>query len=494
MNAMKRKTRRRADAQRGMALVIAIFSLLLISVVATALIITSGTQSAIKSNYRSATQAFYDAKAGLEEARGRMWPLNPDSAADSSAIINCILPGGAPMAVGQACYIINPAGSETVDPRDPANTYADLEYQQEWGSSVSASAPLIPSTSAASGLNGPLFKWVRITPRTEQSAKIDVNGNGTLDNTPLFFDGQNMNTTGSGAQVLTVTSLAVTPSNSRRMVQYAVAASPFTAALPIFPSALTLDGNGVTFNGQTGPGGGANGTFQIVGTDMDAPAGTSSGVPAIGYTNSGDGAGVTSAAVPSTNYISPVGVPNISFLPPWSTTAQNGIRPLLQTPSGLDSLVQSITQNADLVLKPAPGTAASQVDLPSNMSALNPMVVVVDGDFNLHGSGTGYGLLLVTGTLDYNPDAYWDGVILVIGKGVFTSNRRGVGIIEGAVFVAQTRDSSGNLLPDPNLGHSSFSQTGGGNGIRYSSSWVRTAQSLIPYQVLSFKEIAQATP
>src|SRR5258706_16385504 len=139
MNGIMTKTKSRSRSERGVALIIAIFSLMLISVVATALIVTSGTQSALKSNYKSAMHAFYDAKAGLEEARGRLWATNPDSA----AIMNCVFPGGAPMPLTQACYIINPAGTENVDPRVSANPYADTEYQQEWGANVSASAPLI---------------------------------------------------------------------------------------------------------------------------------------------------------------------------------------------------------------------------------------------------------------------------------------------------------------------------------------------------------------
>jgi hypothetical protein len=125
------------------------------------------------------------------------------------------------------------------------------------------------------------------------------------------------------------------------------------------------------------------------------------------------------------------------------------------------------------------------------MSATNPVVVVVNGDFNLHGNGTGYGLLVVTGTLDYDPDASWNGIILVIGQGTFTSSKAGIGAINGAVFVAQILDGSGNLLPDPNVGYSSYTQTGGGLGIHYSSSWVKAAEALMPYQVLSFREIAQ---
>jgi len=252
--------------------------------------------------------------------------------------------------------------------------------------------------------------------------------------------------------------------------------------LATFPSALTLDGNGVGFKG---PGSAGHGSFKIVGNDMDAPSGTQSGVPAIGYTNSNDGSSITAAAVPSSNYVSPTGVPNVGVV---------SLPPILQTPSGLDSLVNSITQNADLVLNPPPGNPADQRSLPSAMSASNPMIVVVNGDFNLHGNGTGYGLLLVTGKLDYDPDAFWNGVILVIGKGIFTSSKAGVGVIDGAVFVAQTRDSYGNLLPDPNLGNGSFTQTGGGNGIQYSSNWVKATQALMPYQVLSFREIDQTVP
>ena len=137
---------------------------------------------------------------------------------------------------------------------------------------------------------------------------------------------------------------------------------------------------------------------------------------------------------------------------------------------------------------------ADQTSLPSTMSASNPMVVVVQGDFNLHGYGTGYGLLLVTGKLDYDPDASWKGIILVIGKGTFNSTMRGTGELDGAVFIANTRDAAGNPLS--NLGPASFKQTGGGSGIHYSSKWVSATQALVqvPYQVLSFREIAQTTP
>ncbi len=488
---MKLLAKNRQQAEQGVALVIAIFTLMLISVVATALLLMSGTESAMKGNYKSAMHAFYDAKAGLEEGRGRLWARNPNS------IATCVLPGGEPMmTVNQVCYILNPSAGEVVNPQDlsAANPYADNEYLTEWNTAAipsGANYSTVLSNSPIAGVNiaGPLYKWVRITPRTEASAKLDVDGDGdATDTNPLFFDGtQQLRSSGGNpapgaSQVLTVTALAVTPYGSRRMVQYTVAPAGSAAALASFPSALTLDGNGVSFTGPSG--GNGNGNFQVNGNDSNAPSGTASGVSAIGYTNSGDGSSISMAAVPSANYLSPAGVPNVGLV---------SLPPILQTPSGLDSLVRSITQNADLVLNPS-GSPADQQSLPSSMSALNPMIVVVNGDFNLHGNGTGYGLLLVTGTLDYDPDASWKGVILVIGKGIFTSSKNGVGEIDGAVFVAQTLDGSGNLLADPNLGAASFKQTVGGSGIRYSSNWVKASQALMPYQVLSFREIPQLTP
>ncbi len=499
---MKKLVKQGRQSQRGAAIVIAIFTLMLISVVATAMILMADSETALKGNYKSAMQAFYGAKAGLEEGRGRLfWP----DRTIPNPVVSCVFPApGAVMPTARVCYILNPSRGEVVDPTDQSSTnlYADTEYQNEWGApipgGINYNTVLSNSPIGGAGIAGPLYKWVRITPRTGASSKLDVNGDGTAnDPNPLFYDGtQQISSSGpvpNAAQVLTVTALAVTPYGSRRLVQYAVAPSAFASALSSFPSGLTLDGNGVSFTGPTGGtrgdgngNGGGNNTFQISGKDGSAPP--PSGVSAIGYTNSSDNsnAGIAAAAA-SNNYVSPSGVPNVGLVT---------LPTLFQTPGGLNGLVQSITQNADLIVNPSSGTA-DQSSLPSAMSAQNPMVVVVNGNFHLsHGSGgsfTGYGLLLVTQTLYYDPDASWDGIILVIGQGVFNGSQNGRGgQINGAVFVANTKDASGLLLN--NLGPASFTLTGGGNGIQYNSSWVASTQALLPYQVLSFHEITQTTP
>jgi len=173
------------------------------------------------------------------------------------------------------------------------------------------------------------------------------------------------------------------------------------------------------------------------------------------------------------------------------------------TPATLDAAMQDIEKGADVVINgPATGTDISH--LAPTMSAANPMTIVVNGNLSLNGwHHAGFGLLLVTGTLTYDPDASWNGIVLVVGQGVFISANSGYGGLNGAVFVATTRDSSGNLLPPgTSLGSACFgsqsSCTGFGGGfgstpgfgIIYNNCAISSAQGPLTYKVLSFREIS----
>ncbi|HUL33715.1 MAG TPA: hypothetical protein VL128_07520 [Candidatus Eisenbacteria bacterium] len=507
--------------QQGAALLIAIFALLLISVVAIALIVSAGTDTALARNYRTSTNAYYAALAGVEEARGRLLPTNP----------NYIPLPGSPMPLTQVIYIINPLGGETVAPDNTSDptTYPDTEYKQEFGVDVSTRvvtkyASVSPDPGASPALPGPSFKWVRINPVTEQSlgsggTGVDVNGDGSVDGfTPLFYDPDNVNGFGNlvpglienatppatAGQALEITSYAVLPNGGQKMLQYIVRPLVIFPSLtvPQFPAALTLAGNNVTFVGpQTVDGvppGSPNYGFYVRG--QDGCAGSSLAFPAIGFTNSGDSSktNVLAGAIPGAYYQGPInpGPPSVPYTSPQSIQdVSTGTNQNWLTPQGLDSIVQDITYSADSVIQ-GPATAGS---LPSGMAPGHPMTVVVNGNLDLTSwHNTGYGLLLVTGTLTYDPDASWQGVILVIGQGSFVSTMSGIGEIDGAVFIAKTRDTSGNLLSS--LGASSFSQTGSGGpnsnlgrGINFNSCSAQAAEGPITYKVISFKEIPLGT-
>lgn len=541
----------RRNQQAGTALLIAIFALLLISVVGIALLVSSSADTALAGNYRTSTGAYYAALAGLEEARGRLLWKNPDYINKANIYTNLLNTSGVPTwGLTQVLYITNSGPGENVDPTstNPAN-YPDAEYGQEfpWGLG-GAAVNQIPSVSPvpSASLPGPSYKWVRINPITEQALNVDVNGDGALDSSAvLFYDSAHASASNSPApglvlssppipptpptptavQALEITALAVLPNGSQKLLQYVVAPLMISAqvssntVIPFnanFPAALTLAGNGVNY---TGP---QTTSFTINGQDQCA---LNNLYYSIGYTYNGDQVGIDGGAVGpgpppgfANNYqgypasvVGPPPVPgkgvgtiqNVNLNPSSPQIAPNWL-----TPATLDSMAQDITRSADVVIDGVSSGPAHGSNLPAAMSPSTPMTVAVNGDLDLTGwHGTGYGLLLVTGTLTYDPDATWEGLVLLIGQGTFLSTKGGVDGFDGAMFLAKTRDASGNLLGS--LGATSFTQTGSsgnfGRGINYNSCWISgnpgnpivqgvqgpLISGPLSYKVLSFREITQ---
>jgi hypothetical protein len=489
----------------GSALLIAIFALLLISVVGLALAVSTGTDSALAGNYRTSTAAYYAAVAGLEEGRGRLLWSNPNFINKTNAYSSLFSGQGVPtFAVTDVVYIINPASGETVDPTNLSSAYADNEYAAEMGWSLSGANVHTPvnSASAMVGLPGPSYKWVRINPVTEKALGLDINGDGSLDTfTPLYYNGSGLRLSNSvGSEALEVTAFAYQNNTSKRIVQYVVA--PYSAQYSLaslsltqtLASGLTLAGNGVRYVGPDSSAWQINGNDPTTGRTCTTPA--LPPVYAVGITNPSDQgpiqAGIGSQSSSYTGATPP---------PPAPASPSVGVVTLpsnLQTPSQVESLIQTISQGADVVLTPTSGTSVPGSALPtgsSGMSASNPMTVVVNGDLDLTSwRHVGYGLLLVTGTLVYDPDASWEGIVLVMGKGVVTGSGMGIGGFDGTMLVAQSRNPvSGTVLPDPNLGASSvtFASNMGGYGIHFNSCMIQQAFSPTKYKILSFREISQ---
>ncbi|HYL61526.1 MAG TPA: hypothetical protein VE077_02815 [Candidatus Methylomirabilis sp.] len=510
----RRKTRRRSE--QGVALLIAIFVLLLISVVAIALLVSTGTETALGANYRSSSTVYYAALAGLEEARGRLLAKNPNYFGTAN------IPS--PFPLGQTEYVLNRLSGENIAPWDSSNQYYDKEYQTEFG--VQASSAAFGSISSvwdnnAQGIPGPVYKWVRINAATEQSLFLDVDADGHYDNTtPIYYDLAQLDSHGNPApslivsvtppatavQVLQITAMAALPNGSQKLLQYVVAPAPLNLS---FPAAVVLDGDTPQFTAPT------SASFFVKGNDQGS-VGTCNPVAtpftAVGYTDlsmslsnnferPGNAQGIsTSSPDLRGNYSNSV-APNPDVAP--VTLSAN-----LQTVGGLNDLVQIITDNADVVFNGdiCVGTSCSvSTSMPAAMSASNPMTIVVKGDLKFSGwRNTGYGLLLVTGdmsslstpALTYDPDAFWNGIILVIGKGWIYSYQGSYTTtqIQGAVLVAKTIDASGNPLPlssHPASSYFNFTSSSATNGIYYSSCWIQAAQSPTKYQVLSFHEIPQ---
>src|SRR5690348_5206926 len=100
---------RRQQKESGVALLVAIFVLLLVSVIAISLVIASGGESSLEGNYRSSASAFLAGTAGLEEARGRLLPKNADYfnlVAPYNNPATPFIPTAGPLNVGQVRYIL----------------------------------------------------------------------------------------------------------------------------------------------------------------------------------------------------------------------------------------------------------------------------------------------------------------------------------------------------------------------------------------------------
>lgn len=485
-------------------MLISIFVLLLISVVAIALIVSSGTESSLAGNYRSATGVYYAALGGLEEARGRLLGKDPNSFKNTA--LGFLPSPGNTLAIGAVAYVLNPSPTEAMG--NILTNYPDTGYDNEFGAGALAGATVTTTASVwnRNPLNGlpfppPLYKWVRINAVSEKSLNVDVDFDGNPDSlTELYYDGTRLSNNGSaGPQVLEITSLAVLPNGSQKLLQLLIAPMPLN--FPNLPAALTLAGS--TGNGAAYSSPSSNGGFSVKGIDQDSNGSCSPGpaVPAIGVFTDPDKLAVKNGGNGGAGIL-PVGArPNYTGAgaAPDVENVSGTFPPNLQKPSQMDNLAQTIIQNADLIVTPTPvspallGTA-TQSSIPTTTSPSNPLTIVVNGNLDWTSwNHTGYGLVLVTGNLNYDPDVSWNGIILVIGQGTLTGSHSGSGEIHGGVLVAKTRDPSLNLLPDPDLGSPSaiFSNSMGGGGIRYSNCWIKNSLPSSNYKILSFHEISQ---
>lgn len=171
----------RQNPEKGFALFIAMFALMLLSAIGLAMVFSADTETGISANFRDQQNATYAALSGLQEARDRLIPGSP------SLISGALTwPAGIPQASGLSniIYIINPANGETVAPWLPDNPYYDWELcsGQETLPSGFCSGGAPPNSAArytvidnSSSTQGgawhrtvPLnFKWVRIMLKTD---------------------------------------------------------------------------------------------------------------------------------------------------------------------------------------------------------------------------------------------------------------------------------------------------------------------------------------
>jgi len=411
--------------QRGVALLIALFALLLVTGIGMGLMFLADTETSINSNYRDEQVAFYAAKAGLEEARDRM-----RSNAGAGITINASLPTALPGAANGVLYILNPTGSETVAPWNTSNRYFDNEICKEADCSGAQTPPasswyVSPALSASSTYAASPtlpYKWVRITLKTNRSASgtantMYVDGNSAHANYYVCWNGTHeiASSTGCGgsAPVYMVTALAMTPSGTRRLLQYEVARAqmvPVDAA--IHTQLAEVMGDALNVTGYTDPVCAAPNTYgAISGSTIWTPGG-------------GNVTGSPGAILPNTPFLYNV---------PAMISSLQGSASAIDSPgtgvTGVGSPVSYIGPHAVLGVAPTvtyDGTGAiTSISNPGTPAIYYSPGNLILGTSSLSGAPvSGQGVLLVNGTLtiDITNGFNYFGLILVNGHITMIAN------------------------------------------------------------------------
>jgi hypothetical protein len=499
--------------ERGMALLIALLALLLISAVGMGMMYMSATETSINSNYKDTQLAFFSMRGGLEEMRDRM---------RSNSVAPIALPTTLPGTANSIIYITNPGGAgDVVDPKVAGNTYFDDELCHETVAGMIYKAPgtpcaaadvpppgsvapyvasFSPNTNTAAALK---YKWVRVTLKqngTFPTALVDstqpvvsqvcwdsMNSKEVVSTALGYVDCPTARTAGLNvAPIYLVTALAITPQGSRRVGQYETGAFSITPP----PSALALDGPAAVWNPTP-----SSNNYFANGNNTGAAGYTGPGAcPATGPAqvpgvSTGDATGVTnvdtSLAGPpdrSANYTGTGASPSVVNSGPTGTNQLGGA---WSSPAQLNALVAAMGNGADVTYTCGIGTPCTGTG-PYGTDAA-PQITYVNGDFN-YGSNSGSGVLVVTGTLNITGQSSFNGLILIIGQGQLVENGGGGGQFNGSIFLAKTNSST---IPYPQLaalGTPQIAWNGGGtNGIQYNSCWANVGNTM-HYTVVASRE------
>jgi hypothetical protein len=197
-------TRTKRRNEQGMALLLALFTLLLLSGIGLCMILASTTETRIDANYGGSLRSYYAARSGLEEVRDRI-NLPTNSQISLATMLPQDIAGNMNGFTG-VLYVLNPTGGEVVDPTDPASPYYDDQLCHDYNSGVSVSnskCTVQPSTAnwnltqpaaQSPAQQAPLgYKWVRINIKTNRMAApyyVDQVGAAATLDSRICWDGE----------------------------------------------------------------------------------------------------------------------------------------------------------------------------------------------------------------------------------------------------------------------------------------------------------------
>ncbi|HEY2497151.1 MAG TPA: PilX N-terminal domain-containing pilus assembly protein [Candidatus Angelobacter sp.] len=519
---MNGKTTKQMKSQRGIAMMVALLALLLLSAIGLGLMFMADTENSVNNNYRDSQKAYFAARAGAEQAR---LLLSSNTALSNTAL-------GLSMPTSSAntgiLYLTNPTGGEPINPSGTAsNRYLDDQLCWEkytglplipgsgpCGSNsqnnqlLTSSTAFTTSTMSAPGVGGSdalPFKWVRITNKQNLIGPLGVKVAGTAaNNLQVCWDGKEEVPISAGTcatqspQAMTpvwmLTSLAVTPkmgnnAGSRRIVQMEVALVP-----PIVPPGTVAAQAPINLQGNLQVNGYDN--CKCTATETSRPGQTCDGshvavYSAQGVSNSGQQKGLVSGLGNGMTTYDANG--NVTSQ---GATAQNQPWPydvnqmILDYKSSAQNAATTAPWNFSCTGSPADcgSPAGAQfggfpTGLPSApvFAANNgPAQVYIPGSVHLTGDAQGSGILIIDGDLEINGGLAFYGLILVKGKIRFTGGGSEKVNLYGAMLAGEDVNASDAAILDT---------IGGSFSFQYDSCALKLFPSQGPPKLLATHEI-----
>lgn len=221
------------------------------------------------------------------------------------------------------------------------------------------------------------------------------------------------------------------------------------------PGTVLVNGSTQTPTNAATISAGSSSALTVTGQDQAKPLSTP--YPSIAVTTTTDLTVATAATL---------GKP-VTPAPKLLTTSQ--IPYFLQSPDSARTTLNDLQEVAQLTNRYfTPSSPPPDLGSPTQ-----PKMTFIDGDFSVsQSSGTGAGLLVVTGTLTFDGNYSFQGLILVLGTGNMQRSGGGGGEIAGSIIVAKfDRYNYGAPFLAP-----TFDTSGGGNStVAYNSDYINRA-------------------
>jgi hypothetical protein len=428
--------------ERGSALIMAIFVLVLLAGMGASLLFVSETEVKMSRVDARSKQVFYVAEAGLEDGRETLRVTNlADLAASDRATLDDELTAA--------------AGANGIIDFDPAALKAvhDSTGNVTGFTGYGDDVPLRAITTFGSG------KYVSFLTNDALDGKTSTND--------------------TNDRVL-ITAVGTGSDRSLEIVQAIVERRTF----PPMPATITIIGPLANFDG------GNSAAKDYTGNDC---AGGVAGlnVPVVGVIGAASEASAEAGVQKPDSYTqgSQTGVDTVDNI-------SGTIDPSWTDCTYLHDLARQVRASADVV-----GTSSTPNG--SLGTSVDPLIVYIEGDYTVGGGINGAGLLWVTGTLTFNGNAGWSGVIFTVGKGNFQRSGGGNGEISGANLVANIAGPDGTMwtaddcagadgvlgTADDGAATGTYNNAGGGSGdTGYCSTAISSVEEEFPLAVVSFRQ------